>query len=86
MLFAEERVALRTATRKYVRWANGKEEAYDLVDDPGERRDLAGSDAVVTPLRAELDRLERDMPPAAVVERPDVAAATASLRALGYVQ
>ena len=39
MLFAEERVGVRTADRKYVLWENGKEEAYDLGADPHLTRD-----------------------------------------------
>jgi arylsulfatase len=32
---------LRSATHKYVWWANGEEELYDLVADPGELRNIA---------------------------------------------
>jgi arylsulfatase A-like enzyme len=52
LLFAEERVAIRTADRKYIRWENGKEEVYDLVANPREQRDLAGNTAGLAPLRA----------------------------------
>ena len=41
LLFAEERVALRTQRYTYVVWANGKEELYDRRSDPRELRDLA---------------------------------------------
>ncbi len=85
LLFAEERVALRTADAKYVRWADGREEAYDLGRDPGERRDLAGVETFVAPLAARLDALERAMPPA-VVARDGAQLPAAALRALGYVQ
>jgi uncharacterized sulfatase len=42
MLFAEERTALRTQNHKYVRWADGREEVYDLASDPAERVNLDG--------------------------------------------
>jgi hypothetical protein len=42
MLFAEERTALRTQSHKYVRWADGREEVYDLASDPAERVNLDG--------------------------------------------
>ncbi|MBI4517709.1 MAG: sulfatase [Deltaproteobacteria bacterium] len=87
MLFAEERVGLRTAGHKYVRWPSGKEEVYNLLQDPRELRDLAGIDAAVSPLRqlfAELDR--------STIVRPESVLAPAlgektrsALRALGYL-
>ncbi len=84
LLFAEERVSLRTSRAKLVRWANGKEEAYDLVHDPAERRDLAGTETFVAPLRVALERFEQAMAPS-----PNAVAAAAipaaALRALGYV-
>jgi arylsulfatase A-like enzyme len=86
MHFAEERVGLRTDAHKYVRWAIGKEEAYDLRADPGERVDLAGVPSVVEPLRRTLDRIVAEKParPSSTSVRPDPATAEA-LRALGYV-
>jgi len=45
MLFSEDKHALRTGQFKYVRWANGKEELFDLQEDPRELRDLAASAA-----------------------------------------
>jgi arylsulfatase A-like enzyme len=45
--------AVRSATAKYVRYATGEEELYDLVADPFELENLAG----VTSSRAELSRL-----------------------------
>ena len=84
LLFAEERVAVRTDTAKLIRWANGKEEAYDLRRDPAERRDLAGVDGFVVPLEATFDETERAMAPAVTpVAGHDLPAA--ALRALGYV-
>lgn len=51
LLFAEERIGVRTLEHKYVRWENGKEEAYSLYDDPRELRDLGGVPTVIGPLR-----------------------------------
>lgn len=47
LLFAEERIALRTVRHTYVLWPSGKEELYDRVRDPGELRDLAARSALV---------------------------------------
>jgi arylsulfatase A-like enzyme len=47
LLFAEDRVALRTARHTYIAWPNGKEELYDRSRDPDERRDLAARRALV---------------------------------------
>jgi arylsulfatase A-like enzyme len=88
MLFAEERVGVRTAHAKYVRWQNGKEEVYDLTIDPAERRDLAGVEPMVTARRAEYAALERGLV-ASVVPGPIDARLPANLlglRALGYVR
>ncbi len=85
LLFAEERVAIRTDTAKLIRWANGKEEAYDLVRDPGERCDLDGTDAFVAPLRATFDDVEQATGPA-VAPVQAAAIPAAALRALGYVE
>ena len=70
LLFAEERVAVRTDRAKLVRWVNGKEEAYDLVRDPAELRDLAGVSAFVEPLQAKLAALEPATVPRAAATRP----------------
>jgi arylsulfatase A-like enzyme len=51
MLLAEERIGIRTADRKYVRWEDGREEVYDLNADPQERIDLAGAADVLLPLQ-----------------------------------
>src|SRR6185503_17166325 len=64
LLFAEERVSMRTATAKLVRWANGKEEVYDLRHDPGEQRDLAGDESFAAPLRDEFARVDALLAPA----------------------
>jgi hypothetical protein len=67
--------------------ANGKEEVYDLVQDPSERRDVAGVDAKVNPLRelfAQLDNGRR--PETHVATRPGLDSGTLqALRSLGYV-
>jgi arylsulfatase A-like enzyme len=88
MHFAEERVGLRTASRKYVRWEIGKEEVYDLIRDPGELVDLAGVEAEVAPLRAAYARLDgsRKPPPSGQTMPPASGAAREALRALGYLE
>jgi arylsulfatase A-like enzyme len=85
LLFAEERVALRTQDRKYIRWANGKEEMYDLTNDPRELRDLAGSDETLQPLRELYAAVvgNRAGPVGASVPGSDPRTENA-LRALGY--
>jgi arylsulfatase A-like enzyme len=84
LLFAEERTALRTDRAKLIRWANGKEEAYDLRADPAERRDLAGVEAFIAPLELALDEAERTMPPVTIpIAGRELPAG--ALRALGYV-
>lgn len=86
MHFAEERVGLRTPTHKYVRWADGKEEAYDLIADPRELVDLAGVDEVIEPLRATMRELDRaDTPPGQAIPVHPSGATREALRALGYV-
>jgi arylsulfatase A-like enzyme len=86
LLFADERVGLRTHTHKYVHWDIGKEEVYDLVDDPGEQRDLAGVDTVLLPLRQRFARVDDAVPVASTTGTAPVLDATAieALRALGY--
>jgi len=54
LLFAEERRALRSERFKYIEWAHGKEEVYDLRSDPNERRDLAGQEELIAALRTQL--------------------------------
>ena len=87
MLFADERVAVRTEQRKFVRWETGKQEIYDLQADPAEHRDLAGladeRAALTTAFDAIRDASAGTRPPLA--GRPGVAEA-AALRALGYVE
>src|SRR5262249_58766875 len=61
LLFADARVGLRTPERKYVRWDTGKEEAYDLVADSREQRDLAGVPPVLGPLRESHAQVERGL-------------------------
>jgi hypothetical protein len=87
MLFSEERVGVRTRDRKYVRWASGKEEVYDLLRDPREQRDLAGVEATVAPLRRLYAQLDLERASARVATVPALNAKTRSaMRALGYLQ
>lgn len=87
MLFAAERIGIRTADRKYVRWASGKEEVYDLAADPGEQRDLAGVASVVAPLRAAAADVEHVLAARATpVAAPAASATVGALRSLGYVE
>jgi arylsulfatase A-like enzyme len=88
LLFAEERVGVRTIDREYVRWENGKEEVYDLARDPLELHDLAGRAAYARPLRQLYARVERDLSGASLVTaHPSVGPRRdAALRAFGYVQ
>jgi arylsulfatase A-like enzyme len=85
MLFADEGKAVRTEDFKYVRWADGHEELYDLRADPLERTslaacsDLGAARAVYT--RAVSGRGEQA--PVAGVPQPDPRL-RAALRALGY--
>ena len=88
MLFADERVGLRTEQYKYVRWDYGKEELYDLWTDPLERLDLAASGERLAVLRAtyaafgaEPNERPRTGSPPIVDERTE-----AAMRALGYLK
>jgi arylsulfatase A-like enzyme len=86
LLFADERVGLRTRDHKYVRWEIGKEEAYDLRRDPAELRDLAAVDGVLLPLRHAFASTDAAAPMAGeppTAPRLD-AAAVEAMRALGY--
>ena len=87
MLFSEERVGIRTADRKYVRWDSGKEEVYDLRADPGESRDVGALEETIRPLRelyATVDHTVRTTPLASA--RGLHGGSRGPLRALGYVQ
>jgi arylsulfatase A-like enzyme len=88
LLFAEERVGLRTATQKYIRWDTGKEEVYDLAQDPHERCDLAGIPAIVEPLRHLYDAMDHIIPKTSSRgAQPTLDdGGEAALRSLGYVQ
>jgi arylsulfatase A-like enzyme len=61
LLFAEDRVAIRTARHTYVVWPNGKEEVYDRARDPRELHDLAARGALLRRQRALL-AAARDAP------------------------
>ena len=86
MLLAEERIGMRTADRKYVRWEDGKEEVYDLDSDPYERVDLAGVAGVVSPLRQLYAGVTGERAASEVRTRdlPVDSATAEKLRALGY--
>lgn len=90
LLFAEERVALRTERFTYVAWPNGKEELYDRVRDPHELRDLAARTPLVRRHREQLARLRVTPPDVAARSRApargDDDRTRRALRALGYVQ
>jgi arylsulfatase A-like enzyme len=83
LLFAEERVGIRTADRKYIRWESGKEEVYDLDADPAEQRDLAGNDVAVAPLRALWAARDSGTPPTASAMQSPRAMNAAALRSAG---
>ena len=92
LLFAEDRIALRTVRHTYVAWPNGKEELYDRARDPRELRDVGA--------RASLLRRHRTMlaaasaaPGAGADDRvtpappaPADARLRSALAALGYVE
>jgi arylsulfatase A-like enzyme len=85
LLFAEERVGLRTARYKYVRWDTGKEEIYNLEADPEELCDLAGSSGAREALHPLYAAAVGDgAAPRAVQPLLDYRA-EAALRALGYL-
>jgi len=89
LLFAEEKVALRTERYKYVSWTNGKEELYDLASDPAELRDLAAT-ADLTWARERVAehaslRLESGAGDDPAGPHADSAAIRARLEALGYM-
>jgi arylsulfatase A-like enzyme len=84
MLFAEERIGVRTATHKLVRWADGREELYDLRSDPGERG-AAAELALVSGLGELAEVPTFFLATGGDPARDDPAAAHA-LRALGYLR
>lgn len=102
LLFAEERVALRTARHTYVAWPNGKEELYDRSRDPRELRDLAARArllrrhrALLAAVRGEPSRDESEHVPQDDRESQDdrepagtgvTTATRRALQALGYVE
>jgi arylsulfatase A-like enzyme len=91
MLFAEERIGIRTQNHKYVRWADGREEVYDLASDPAERVNLVAVISTTEPLRelyvAVAPKLGDGRPSLTTKPAPELDARTEhALRALGYVQ
>lgn len=92
LLFAEDRIALRTARHTYVTWPNGKEELYDRARDPRELRDVGARASLLRRHRALL-AAERAAPDdgadAAVTSAPPAhadARLRSALAALGYVE
>lgn len=91
LLFAEDRVALRTAHHTYVVWPHGKEELYDRARDPTEQRDLAARRGLVRRHRALL-AATRDAPRPADGAHGNGAGTAVdgrtrrALAALGYVE
>ncbi len=85
MLLGEERVGVRTAHHKYVRWEDGREELYDLRHDPQERHDLAAVDEAVQPLRQLAAKPIGSTHPIPDSAQPAVDRRTVeALRSLGY--
>jgi arylsulfatase A-like enzyme len=85
LLFAEEKVALRTQRYKYVRSANGKEELYDLEADPQELRDL-GATVDLDWARAQLaEALPVTVSGGPAPDGVEDHAVRSALRSLGYV-
>ena len=72
-----------------IRGSDGRVELYDMREDPGERRDLAGApefaDAVFR-LSAVLDRWVAAHPPVPTPETRESREDRARLRALGYLE
>jgi arylsulfatase A-like enzyme len=91
MLFAEERIGIRTQEHKYVRWADGREEVYDLASDPAERVNLVAVISTTEPLRelyaAAAPKLGDGRRSLTAKPAPELDPRTEhALRALGYVQ
>jgi arylsulfatase A-like enzyme len=83
LLFAEGKVAVRTAQYKYVRWENGKEELYDLRTDPAELRDIAANSDLTW--ARELTSADEAPVPEIVDDLEEHGAVRAALHGLGYV-
>jgi len=83
-LFADEKRALRTAGLKYIVSANGKQELYDLTNDPAELRDLAAREDLLAAQRTLLhNMLARRATPQAAPQTVD-ATARQRMHTLGY--
>lgn len=88
LVFAEPQVAVRTDRLKYVRWADGREELYDLVEDPDERRNIAECGKLEL-ARALFEREVPDQKPAISMPNEDGSAHAwirTALQSLGYAQ
>jgi arylsulfatase A-like enzyme len=84
MLFAEERIGVRTATHKLVRWGDGRVELYDLWSDPGERG--APAEPALLADLGELAEVPTFFLTAEIDPDRDDPAAAHALRALGYLR
>lgn len=84
LLFAEEKVALRTNRYKYILWDNGKEECYDLVRDPLELVDVAASVSLSRSREIVKRRRQSSVGEGEVCSAED-AATRVALRGLGYI-
>ena len=85
LLFAEDKLAVRTEQLKYVRWSSGKEELYDLSSDPLEQRDIADIAATVDLTWARNLTTERARRATQAGDAPvDTAYLQAAMERLGY--
>ena len=65
ILIASHDSALIDGTWKLIAWENGATSLHDLAKDPGENTDLSkAAPETATRLKAALDKLRRDLPPA----------------------
>lgn len=84
LLFAEEKVGVRTNQYKYVRWDNGKEELYDLTKDPHELLDIATTQDIRW-ARSLVDRTQRRPATDEATAMSEERATRIALRGLSYI-
>jgi arylsulfatase A-like enzyme len=91
---------IRTLDKKWIVATDGRNEAYDLAVDPGERQNLAPREAealrrfpppppfetLASQLREEMDRRARARPPVKKTSPPMSEESEEKLRSLGYVR